>query len=155
LREQGGETSGAPSGPFRSAGEARVRATLVALAVALATASLGLVPGLPGGRWLFALGSLALAPLLLRLGGARADGAGTAIWTWAVGLLAALLAGGAVLLLAGGGPRWLGWPASAWATLVAFWIGPWLILGVAAARGSGPTRHPGEESDGEGGDAAR
>lgn len=132
-----------------------MRPTLVALAVAVATASLGLVPGIPGGRWLFAFGSLALAPLLLRIGGARADGTVAAGWAWAVGLFAALLAGGAVLLLLGGGPRWLGWPASAWATLVMFWVGPWLILGAAAARGFGASSSRQERVGGEGDDAAR
>ena len=132
-----------------------MRATLVALAVALAAASLGLVPGLPGGRWLFALGSLALAPLLLRLGGARADGTVAAGWPRAVGLFAALLVGGAVLLLIGGGPRWLGWPASAWAALVAFWVGPWLMLGAAAAQGFGAAHRRGADPGGEGDDAAR
>lgn len=108
---------------------------LAGTALAVAGASLGLVPGVPAARWLFALGSLALPPFLLLLGVAGGGPSGRRSWCAAVAPFALLLAGGAALLLSGGGPRWLGWPAGAWVAFVAFGVGPWLLLGATAARG--------------------
>ena len=129
------------------------RGVLAGLAVAVATAVLGLVPTLPGARWLFALGSTLLVPLLLLLGERRR---GYRRSSAIVAGLGALLLAAAALVLAGSSRRWFGWPVSAWAALVGFWVLPWLLsAGAGTANEAEGGERARDRSPGRADDAAR
>ena len=120
------------------------RRSLVGIGAALTVALAGLIPGLPGGDWLFALGSLALVPLLFVHAGGKA---GSVMF-----VLALLLGAAAAAVLLPARARGFGWPWAWWLVGFGFVLGPWALLGWMAwreiAQPSDGTA--GEESGGEG-----
>jgi hypothetical protein len=103
--------------------------TLFVLAVASPVLLVLLVAGGgTAGAWTFALAAMAVPAALVAIAGGRRAG-------WAAAGLAALLLGGAALMLGlAGGERVAGLPGSAWAMLGALWGGPLVLtVGVYAA----------------------